>query len=72
MSVFKKKRIGCSIHYATPVPLMSYYKKKYNHKKGDFPNAEKYGSTSISLPVHQSINEKMINNIYKVLKKFDD
>ena len=72
MNVFKKKNIGCSIHYATPVPLMSYYRKKYNYKRGDFPNAEKYGSTSISLPVHQSINEKMIKSIYKILNKFHD
>jgi len=72
MNEFKKKNIGCSIHYATPVPLMSYYRKKYNHKRGDFPNAEKYGSTSISLPVHQSINEKMIKSIYKILNKFHD
>ena len=26
----KEKNIGNSIHYATPVPLMTYYKKKYN------------------------------------------
>ena len=56
LKVFKNKKIGCSIHYATPVPLMSYYKNKYNYKKGDFPNAEKYGKTSISLPVHQSMH----------------
>ena len=42
-----KKNIGCSIHYATPVPLRAY-RKKYNHKRGDFPNAEKYGSTYFS------------------------
>ena len=70
--MFKNKKIGCSIHYATPVPLMSYYKNKYNYKKGDFPNAEKYGKTSISLPVHQSINDSMIKRIYKILKSFDD
>ena len=26
----KLKGIGSSIHYATPVPMLSYYKKKYN------------------------------------------
>ena len=72
MEIFKKKKIGCSIHYATPVPLMTYYKNKYRFKKGDFPNAEKYGKTSISLPVHQSINNKMIKTICKIIKNFDE
>ena len=66
---FKKKNIGSSIHYATPVPLMSYYKNKYSLKKKDFPNAEKYGKTSISLPVHPFINSKMINFIYSSIKE---
>ena len=44
---FKLKKIGSSIHYATPVPLMSYYKKKYNIKNKDYPNAEKYGNSLI-------------------------
>ena len=66
---FKQKNIGSSIHYATPVPLMSYYKNKYNLKNKDFSNAEKYGKTSISLPVHPFIKNTMIKNIYSVIKE---
>ena len=66
---FKIKNIGSSIHYATPVPLMSYYKKKYNLKNKNFPNAEKYGKTSISLPVHPFINNSMIKNIFTTIKE---
>lgn len=66
---FKKNNIGSSIHYATPVPLMSYYKNKYSLKKKDFPNAEKYGKTSISLPVHPFINDKMIKTINSIIQK---
>tara|TARA_Y100000741_G_scaffold360985_1_gene344201 strand:- start:7240 stop:8364 length:1125 start_codon:yes stop_codon:yes gene_type:complete len=49
------KNIGVSIHYATPVPLMSYYKNKYGYKSGEFPNAENYANKSISLPVHSNL-----------------
>tara|TARA_Y100000816_G_C26107882_1_gene589519 strand:- start:3156 stop:4271 length:1116 start_codon:yes stop_codon:yes gene_type:complete len=72
MEIFKKKKIGCSIHYATPVPLMTYYRNKYGFKRGNFPNAEKYGKTSISLPVHQSINDKMIKTIFKIIENFNE
>ena len=38
-------------------------------KKKDFPNAEKYGKTSISLPVHPFINDKMIKTINSIIQK---
>ena len=66
---FKKQNIGSSIHYATPVPLMTYYKNKYKMKKNNFINAIKYGENSISLPTHPFIKKKMINEILKVIEK---
>ena len=33
MKQFKKFEIGVSVHYGTPLPLMTYYKKKYEIKK---------------------------------------
>ena len=66
---FKKKNIGASIHYATPVPLMSYYKDKYKLSARAFPNAKKYGETGISLPVHPFITEPMIKLISKIIEK---
>ena len=66
---FKEQNIGCSIHYATPVPLMTYYKKKYRLNKKNFVSAVKYGENSISLPTHPFIQKKMINKILKVIEK---
>ena len=47
----KEIGIGSSIHYPRAVPLFTYYSKKYNYKKGDFPNAEFFGNNTISLPI---------------------
>ena len=69
ISEFKKNNIGSSIHYATPVPLMSYYKNKYKLSEKNFPNAVKYAETSISLPSHQFINKKMIEFVSKIIQK---
>ena len=66
---FKKHNIGSSIHYATPVPLMTYYKNKYNLSSKKFPNAKKYGETGISLPVHQFITAKMIEFVSEIIIK---
>ena len=43
-----KNGIGTSIYYPKPVPLMSYYKKKYNYKNSEFKNALKISERSIS------------------------
>ena len=64
----KKKGIGVSVHYATPVPLMSFYKNKYGYKKGDFLNAEIYSNSNISLPVHSNLSKNDINYICKTIK----
>ncbi len=61
--------IGFSIHYATPVPLMSYYKNKYGYSEKDFPNAVGYANSSISLPVHPKLTKSDIEYICRVLKK---
>jgi len=65
----KKKGIGVSIHYATPVPLMSYYKNKYNYNSTDFPKAVKYANTSISLPVHSKLIDSDLEYVSTTLLK---
>ena len=57
-----------SIHYATPVPLMYYYKNKYGYKKDDFLNAEIYSNSNISLPVYSNLSKSDINYICKTIK----
>jgi len=63
----KENDIGVSIHYATPVPLMSYYKYKYGYKAENFPNATIYGNQSISLPVHPHLSNSDIEYVCSTL-----
>ena len=63
----KENGIGVSIHYATPVPMMSYYRRKYGFKVDEFHNAVLYGAQSISLPVHSKIDEKDVRYICSIL-----
>ena len=65
----KESGIGVSIHYATPVPNMGYYKNKYGYKTADFPNAVNYGNQSISLPVHSNLNNGDIEYVCDMLIK---
>ena len=67
---FKSKNIGTSIHYATPLPLMTYYKKKYQLDTKSFKNSKKYASTNISLPIYPSLKKFEINKVIQTIKDF--
>tara|TARA_B110000971_G_scaffold221989_1_gene272295 strand:- start:8222 stop:9337 length:1116 start_codon:yes stop_codon:yes gene_type:complete len=66
----KEKKIGVSVHYTNPLPKMTYYKNKYKLKIDDYPNADKYGKTNISLPVYPKLKDSDINTICKTIINF--
>ena len=63
----KENGIGVSIHYATPVPQLSYYKK---NNRETFPNAEYIADCSISLPVAPHIRGEDVIRLAKCVKSF--
>lgn len=69
MKKLKKKRIGFSIHYGTPLPLMTYYKKKYKIRSRDYVNSKNYADRVLSLPVYPRLKNIEINYISKVINK---
>jgi UDP-4-amino-4-deoxy-L-arabinose-oxoglutarate aminotransferase len=38
------------------VPHLSYYRKKYGYQRGQFPDSERWGDGTISLPLFPSID----------------
>ena len=45
----KADQIGCVVNYRA-VHLMQYFRDNFGHAEGDFPNAERIGDETISLP----------------------
>ena len=64
-----KHKIDAKIHYPVPMHLQPA-SKNYKYKKGDFPNAEKISNSTISLPVHEFVNERQTKYIIQTIKKF--
>src|SRR4030066_528176 len=53
----KKSNIGVQVHYI-PVYLQPYYQKNFGYKAGDYPKAEDYYQSTITLPLYP----KMMNS----------
>ena len=64
-----KNQVDAKIHYPTPIHLQPAA-KYLKYKKGDFPVAEKMANTTISLPVHEFINNKSLDYMIRLIKKF--
>ena len=70
IKILKKNLIQYSIHYAKPLPFMTYYKNKYPAKKKDFKNSLIYAKNNISLPVYPLLKENEIKKICNLIYDF--
>lgn len=59
--------IGTSVHYK-PLHQMTYYKKKYDLDKLNFPNAEKTWNGNVSLPIYPFMSEDDLLYICDAIK----
>ena len=65
----KSNGVDAKIHY--PIPMHLQPAAKYlNYKYGDFPKAEYLAENSISLPVHEYVNEVQIHRMIELIKDF--
>ena len=48
-----------------PIHLMSYFRKNFGYKNGDFPIAEKIGMSTITLPFYPKLKKTEANHVAK-------
>jgi len=63
----RQQGIGVNLHYI-PIHTQPWY-QKMGFKKGDFPEAEKYYSEAISLPIYPTMSEHQQDMVVAALKK---
>jgi perosamine synthetase len=57
------------VHYI-PVHLLTYYRKRFGYKRGDFPVAEKIYDRSISIPLYPSLSDVEVEFVVKDIVAF--
>ena len=63
----RKNNIGVNVHYI-PIHLQPFY-KRLNFKKGDFPVAEAYYDSAISIPLYPNIGQVSLNKVARTLSE---
>ncbi len=58
----KERGIGGMVHYP-PVHLHPYYRKNFGWKRGDFPEAERFYSREISLPMYYGLLDDDVRRV---------
>jgi UDP-4-amino-4-deoxy-L-arabinose-oxoglutarate aminotransferase len=56
LSLMGEAGIGVTVNYRD-VPSMSYYRKKYNYKLGDFKISENWGSGTLTIPLYPDMSD---------------
>jgi dTDP-4-amino-4,6-dideoxygalactose transaminase len=64
----KKQQILCQIHYI-PVHLHPYY-QSLGFKKGQFPNAESFYETCLSIPLYPSMTDGQQDYVINKIKSY--
>ena len=57
------------VHYI-PVHLLTYYRKRFGYKCGDFPVAEKIYDRSISIPLYPALSDVEVEKVVKDICAF--
>lgn len=68
LQALHKENIGTGVHFIS-LHMHPFYKKLFNFKKDDFPNAAYISDRTISLPLSAKLSEKDINDVILALRK---
>jgi dTDP-4-amino-4,6-dideoxygalactose transaminase len=68
MEKLYKRNIGTGVHY-TALPQHKYYRETFGYKRGDFPNAEAVGASTLSLPLSPLLTDEDVNDVIGAVKE---
>ena len=62
----RERNIGVHVHYI-PLHLHPYYRERYGYKRGDFPVAEEFYDTALTLPLYPGLGDEEFNRIVEAV-----
>ena len=68
MEAMKRENVGTGLHFLA-VHLQPYYRERYGHRPGDFPEAEKVSERIVSLPLFPGMTEGDVDDVARAVRK---
>ena len=68
VEALKSEQVGCVVNYRA-VHLMQYFRENFGYKLGDFPEAERIGDETISLPFYPGMPLDDVDIVVDALKR---
>lgn len=62
LTELQQRKIGVAVNFR-PIHLTTYYRERFGFTTGAFPEAERIGASTISLPLYPSITEEQIDYV---------
>lgn len=68
MGQLQESEIGVAVNFR-PIHFMQYYREKYPTLKGQFPNAERIGQSTITLPMYPKLTNQEQNFVIEQIER---
>lgn len=68
MAALHRRNIGTGVHY-TALHLHPYYAQQFGYRRGDFPNAEEVGATTLSLPLSAKLTDEDVRDVTDAVRQ---
>lgn len=67
LSAMNKHNIGTGVHYLS-IPEHPYYQQRFQWRPEDYPNAQKVGRQTVSLPLSAKLTDEDVNDVIKAVR----
>ncbi len=68
MQQMQEAGIGIAVNFRS-VHLMNFYTSRYGYKRGDFPNSEKIGDSTITIPLYPKLTDEETDHIVESVNR---
>lgn len=68
LAELQEQGIGVGVHFRA-VHLLNYYRRNFGYRKGDFPEAEKIGARTITLPLYPKLTNIEVSRVVNAVKE---
>ncbi len=67
LAAMGKAKLGIGVHYRS-IPEHPYYQDRFGWKSSDYPNADRVGKQTVSLPLSPSLTESDVSRVVESVK----